>query len=172
MKNLDSLVLVGAVFGRSELLEPELTMERFLGECTSELVSAFGSEELGAGFSDFDMSTANTISPSDDFSRDDDWLEPDLSEAHLRHPALDGQSNSGSRMRRSTSRHSNCSSSRIQQTTRTTTGKLSQSVSTRLPSYVGTRQPTASAGALAPTNNFTWFPRMSGRSACISLDRV
>ncbi|OQR78670.1 PH and SEC7 domain-containing protein 1-like, partial [Tropilaelaps mercedesae] len=61
------------------------------GECTSELVSAFGSEELGAGYSDFDISTANTISPSEDFSREEDWLEPDLSEAHLRNPVLDCQ---------------------------------------------------------------------------------
>ncbi|XP_022672500.1 uncharacterized protein LOC111264953 isoform X2 [Varroa jacobsoni] len=82
------------------------------GECTSELASAFGSEELGAGYSDFDMSTANTISPSEDFSREEDWLEPDLSEAHLRHSAFDGQAGPnvvGPRMRRSTSGHSNCS---------------------------------------------------------------
>lgn len=60
--------------------------------CTSEMASAFGSEEADrVHASELDLSSPSQLSPEneDGFSREEDWLaEPDLSESQFRHPAL------------------------------------------------------------------------------------
>ncbi|XP_064458502.1 PH and SEC7 domain-containing protein-like isoform X2 [Ornithodoros turicata] len=62
--------------------------------CTSEMASAFGSEEADrVHASELDLSSPNLGDDDDNgFSKEEeDWLaEPDLSESHLRHPILDG----------------------------------------------------------------------------------
>ncbi|CAN7993320.1 unnamed protein product [Ixodes hexagonus] len=61
--------------------------------CTSEMASAFGSEEADrVHASELDLTSPSQLSPEneDGFSREDDWIaEPDLSESQFRHPALD-----------------------------------------------------------------------------------
>ncbi|XP_050052665.1 uncharacterized protein [Dermacentor andersoni] len=60
--------------------------------CTSEMASAFGSEEADrVHASELDLSSPSQLSPEneDGFSREEDWVaEPDLSESQFRHPAL------------------------------------------------------------------------------------
>lgn len=61
--------------------------------CTSEMASAFGSEEADrVHASELDLSSPSNLSPEneDGFSREEDWIaEPDLSESQFRHPGLD-----------------------------------------------------------------------------------
>ncbi|KAM7304910.1 PH and SEC7 domain-containing protein [Ixodes scapularis] len=76
-----------------DLSEPEC--------CTSEMASAFGSEEADrVHASELDLTSPSQLSPEneDGFSREDDWIaEPDLSESQFRHPALDAAFRRGSR---------------------------------------------------------------------------